>query len=413
MTSENKEPITLVAPTPAPANSTAWSAVFGNGQFEVGISAGADPGLPDSDKLSLLDDSDPIARARHAAAAILEGKDANDPLILLEAAGAYYVAAMAWIAIDQDSGAVLDGDAILTKTVAKLDAKAEAAIKSLDGNQIITLVLATKANWYAMNHHVGQKDLSGFALKCYNLWFTAFPKDKFKSAAWRMGHRASTWAVMHIAGHTFPNDKHLPDKMFKPKLAPDVVVRFHAAPAGAHKANVFHAAAVRMVRSPLFRACPDRRAYLMAAAGVPALDNIQLHIGARYLGFPSREFDDKDYEPYLGRSGTFIAAMFPKSDLAKSPLLMDYQKYEDFSPDFKALCDTYRVKASVDAKSAQDLIPSTRLELVSPAEEIEIAKLTHSTGRLALTAVSVPSAPATSTGVVNTVVPDSGGVIQT
>jgi hypothetical protein len=350
-----------------------YEAIFANGRFEVGISAGVDPALPEEDKLSVLMTPDAKKRAEHAAASFLKGKDPTDKHVILEAACAYAVAALNWLS--WNGNRVVDGDAVATAAEVAVVADDKKKILSIDANKVITLILATKANWYVMNHHVGQGAMSGFVAKVYSLWFTDYNADAFRSVAWRAGHRASTWAVLKAVGLETPNGKLYAKNAVVPDLAADIKVRFSAAPAGTHKANVFVAAAKRLARSPLAWAVPDRANYFMVAASMGDLADPANHIGSRYLGYPDRVHHDEEYAGFLGRSGSFIMNILPKSDLARSPLLAKYTNYEDFNDSWEGLCKSYRAASATATDKAQALIRQTTVEEMSDEERIWIASL--------------------------------------
>jgi len=353
-----------------------YDAIFNNGTFEVGISAGADPALPEADRLAYFTTGNSGERATTAAAKFLLGKNIAEPLVIFEAAGAFYTAALGWVGVRESK--VVDGDAYGVDKAIPLANEALEAIKKLDANQVITTIIATKANWYAMNHHVGQGALSGYVRKVHDVWFSNVNDDAFKAAAWRMGHRASTWAVLQAVGVTVPNAELACSHAVIPNVAADVSIRFRSAPAGTHKANVFVAGAMRLARSPLRICVPERKNFFMVAASVGRLDNPSKHIGWNYLGYASKTHNDDEYRNYLGRIGSFILNIYPKSDLAKSPLLIRYQAYTDYDDAFEGICKSYRQASARNVENASKLISEVIAPDLSTDELKAISDLTAS-----------------------------------
>lgn len=114
-------------------------------------------------------------------------------------------------------------------------------------------------------------------------------------------------------------------------------------------------AAKKIIKSSLIAICPSPRDFSAIPPVVQAMrqNRTSYHIGAAYLtGAPrvNYSYNDADSDQWLGRSGTFINKMSPKSTLARSPHLSEesVQSYPDFETDLYS----YKLQSAMAARAA-------------------------------------------------------------
>ncbi|CAH0395178.1 unnamed protein product [Bemisia tabaci] len=116
-------------------------------------------------------------------------------------------------------------------------------------------------------------------------------------------------------------------------------------------------AASRIMKSALIAACPSPRDFLAIPPAIAAIkaNRAGHHVGAAYLtGLPRVNYNDSEADSYLGRLGTFIIKMSPKSTLARSPHLSEdrVQSYSDFSTDFENDLNSFKLQSAMAARTA-------------------------------------------------------------
>lgn len=225
--------------------------------------------------------------------------------------------------------------------------------------QAASVIIATKANWWVMNHHTGQGKLAGYAGKVLNIYFGNNVPADIVSMAHRAGHWCSTLHLLNEAGisslrRVVPQ---VPPASNTLVLSMDAMLRFTSLPAVTHRLAVAFEAAKRLLRTEVGRYCPD----VLEFVNIPPKRHdvlrapAKFHIGASYLTRADKaDYNDQEMGGYLGRLGTFVCCMFPKSTLASSPHLEKpkVQSYEDYSPEWETLLTQYKINSSAATETA-------------------------------------------------------------
>lgn len=142
---------------------------FINGEIEAGITIGVDASLPDDKKLSILQVGRKVADIglvkQHAA--MWAYRQFND----MTARQLFVNGILGLI----DTGCIChvrdvpDGDWFYQMTAIAPTAEEKTAIEALVNveaiNKAITVAIATKANFWLMNHHTGQGQVAGYVKK--------------------------------------------------------------------------------------------------------------------------------------------------------------------------------------------------------------------------------------------------------
>jgi len=128
-------------------------------------------------------------------------------------------------------------------------------------------------------------------------------------------------------------------------------------PAGTHRLAVCYEAAKRMLKSPLARYCPGANELASLAPARAAVLNARAkhHVGASYLtGLPRAQYNDTDFSNFIGRLGTFIREMAPRSTLAQSPHLTvsSIESSEDYDATWKNVLLQYKLQAMQQTQTA-------------------------------------------------------------
>ncbi|XP_072160645.1 uncharacterized protein [Bemisia tabaci] len=95
----------------------------------------------------------------------------------------------------------------------------------------LTVVVATKANWWLTNHHTGQGAPSGYVLKVLSLKFPGADMAALTTAAHTLGHWASTLHCLNVA--RIPGVRPIEPFEYananRFELAPDALFKIHRA----------------------------------------------------------------------------------------------------------------------------------------------------------------------------------------
>lgn len=232
----------------------------------------------------------------------------------------------------------------------------------------LTVIIATKANYWLTNHHTGQGSPSGYVLKVLTLKFPGADMASLTTAAHTLGHWASTLHCLNVA--QIPGVRPVEPYEYATatgfELAPDALLRFTGLPAGTHRMGVAAEAASRIIKSALIAICPSPRDFIAIPGIIASIraNRAGRHVGAAYLtGLPRVRYNDTDADSYLGRLGTFINKMSPKSTLARSPHLAEdrVQSYPDFSSDFDNDLNSYKLQSAMAARSALQALDASAM----------------------------------------------------
>lgn len=165
-----------------------------NGAFEVGIAIGVHPALPNNHKLPILENVNLSRAAGFAAARANFTFSSNPP----EIRNLYTSAATGIVlyGLAETVGGRPDGDWIpkAQPDPTIIEAAPPEALTPYAIVKALSIVIATKANMYIMNHHTGQGPLQGYAKKVALVQYpTVHENDNaVVSAIHTVGHWAST-----------------------------------------------------------------------------------------------------------------------------------------------------------------------------------------------------------------------------
>lgn len=305
----------------APMGLIALPDDLSNGPGEVGIAAGSDSCSDPS--LALV-----LSAANAGLVAFV-----NTPVVLVPVAGdaaalkraaairLCYFAVAEWdwhcddptanvIAFDTASHAVPSAATVLL-------VQADLATFGHGWEGIATLLVSTKVNFWAMNHHTGQGTFVGFAKKVATLFFSE-EADDFKNALWAVGHTCSTRGVLSGMGIEDVDTNTLSLPFSWPTVTRDIQVRLEAPPAGTARTAVCLAIlrkAARTVYSVALPAIADTDA-MLDLEGAYTANPVRYHVGGGFLtGAVVPDYEDPDDET-LVQCAAFIHAYQPSGTLA-------------------------------------------------------------------------------------------------
>lgn len=365
-----------------------------DGVFEAGIAIGIDNKLPDSKRLRVPRDRSPENASCYAAT--WAKKYCHDNNIIendirkVVIAGAYIAVRIGAIRSSADTHDA-DGDWLIDDPAIEYMAVDPDEVTYIDAQRALTIMIATKVNWWLTNHHTGQQTMSGFVRKVIKTHYGQMETHEslWMDIAHMMGHWISTKYILTRGGidDILATEPHIDNVPAPLCLAPDVIKRLESLPAGTHRLALCHALASRLVKSPLLYLCPRIREF----AGFPITANnirgnrAHFHIGAKYLtGLDRYPFDDLEYEEMLGRLGSYIHNVAPRSTLAKSPhvTLDKITSYPDYDDSFASACKVYAVQAAKARNVNVDaLFKYANVTEVGEADDVHLAyrsKLTDS-----------------------------------
>jgi hypothetical protein len=332
-----------------------------NGALEFGISAGVDPSLSEDTKLKVVvpPPGASVEAQNQAASATLyanwEGFGLNisefEKRVSINTVWGLIVAGFIrtyrggpssdWVKVEAP---VATDDSVVRSISEALGVEYMKAC--------VTLVAAAKANYWQTNHHTGQGKLSGYPKKVLEVKFAseykAAGEDRVLSTVHKIGHWACTRHVLQVGGveGLLQTDNVFPGINQAPSFSAETKMRFSSLPAGQHQVAVTHAALVRLNRSTMLAGCPDfqNMRSLHTAYNTIIANPAVHHVGAAYLTgstVPPRAQDQGCGT--LGRLGTYITKINPKSTLAKSPHFSvdSIQSADDYSSEWASLIDAY------------------------------------------------------------------------
>nr|AXA52553.1 putative capsid [Linepithema humile qinvirus-like virus 1] len=341
-----------------------------NGEIEAGITVGVDATLPDDQKLPIFymkNEPATLEQIKQNAVcwAFTQFTDVVASEIISNG-----VAAMMDLGLVTYTGKipsiVADGDWFhtshsveltedLSKSIPKVVTK-EAMMKS------VTMAVATKANFWLMNHHTGQGAVAGYVKKVLDVFYPGHVNDQVVSAAHNLGHFTSTLEVLKMAGMAglSPVKPIMKADNSVLTLSQDAKLSFMSMPAGTHSLAIGYESAKSLVSSVYAPFCPnvtefsllpDQKKEVMTAPS-------SFHMGASYLtGVSSGDYDDNFMTHYLGSLGTFINVLYKNSTLAKSPHMTPakVESYDDYDAEWKALLvSMQQVQAAASGKVAEE-----------------------------------------------------------
>lgn len=170
-----------------------------NGEIEAGITIGVDASLPDDKKLPILKIARDVAGLnlvkQHAAMwAYRQFTDMTARQLFVN--GVLGLIDTGCICHIND---VADGDWFYQMTTTAPTNEDKAAIEAIVNveaiNKAITVAIATKANFWLMNHHTGQGQVAGYVKKVLEVFYPNAVTDQVVSAAHNLGHFCSTLKI--------------------------------------------------------------------------------------------------------------------------------------------------------------------------------------------------------------------------
>lgn len=221
-----------------------------------------------------------------------------------------------------------------------------------------TILVATKVNWFKENHHVGQgtfKSPGGtFVKKAIRMSYSEAESSHIWTLAHRVGHYASTRAILTALGITGIKavSEAIPGaRCTTLKATDDMQTRIRSAPAGTARYHLASMTWKAMVRSIVFKYCPqstddiDLLTDVENALTLIKASPAKFHRGSLYLTGRESEHDDSKADCLLGRGGTYVAVFMKDSSLAKSPHISgsNYQNFQDYDPDYYSTCNSVRM----------------------------------------------------------------------
>lgn len=321
-----------------------------NGELEAGITIGVDSSLPDEKKLPILTLAGKPAAIevvkQHAAVwAFAQHMEARARRLLVNGViGLIDTGCLCYTG--EDRSLIPDGDWRFQSTTMSPTQDVINAVQALcsveDIGKAVTVAIATKANFWLMNHHTGQGNVVGYVKKVLEVFYGAEVLMALVEAAHSLGHFCSTLKILSLANIAGLREVRVLIQATgsSVKLSADTTLRFSSMPAGTHRLAVAFEAARRLVRSSYAPFCPDVQDF----RSIPEVrDSVMTrpasyHIGASYLtGLPRADYQDTDNNAYLGRLGTYIQVLYKKSTLARSPHMQidRVEGYDDYDPEFK------------------------------------------------------------------------------
>jgi hypothetical protein len=298
-----------------------------DGYLEAGIAAGVDPTLPESDKLPVNGKS--AREVYNSAVAWALTRNFNDDRTnFLFISG---VAAIVGCGMLRTRGGIPDGDWYEANEAMELSEEGRRSlIDRINRDSLTTAntICASKVNFWLMNHHVGQtgdrNTAAGYVQKVLLLKFGSPLPSNIVQAVHMLGHYASTRFILERAGipHILSTESRIQGDVYEIRFADDAKLRFSAPPAGTHRLAVCYEAARRLSKYQFSHGCPDIADFTVLPGWKSAImtNPALFHVGALYLtGNKDNSFSDNIFDNFVGRLGTFIQIMAPKSTLCESP----------------------------------------------------------------------------------------------
>lgn len=207
-------------------------------------------------------------------------------------------------------------------------------IKAEHGQSGVTVLTATKVNFWLTNHHVGSGRFSGYMKKLMMLKYSEnVANDPLVfNAVWALGHWGSSAGILGALGvegtGTIVGFKKYPSP------ADDVKMRIESYPAGTARVGVCQAI-IKRINTSVFRdvlGAPPGLTSLVTAINQINQHKVKFHPGAYHLtGINERETYvlDEDLVSYcaayihavMGRSTLAAAAVFPSKESVKDHIV--------------------------------------------------------------------------------------------
>uniref|UniRef100_A0A5S6QGK7 Uncharacterized protein n=1 Tax=Trichuris muris TaxID=70415 RepID=A0A5S6QGK7_TRIMR len=229
--------------------------------------------------------------------------------------------------------------------------------------ELLTLINATKVNYFNANHHTGQRAPSSYireVIAACPLWAHVFLNNLAPGAVHplhQVGRWASTKDLFRAMG--------IPDVLptYRPpgwptiefRINEDLRIRLRSMPAGCAKLGLVVAGARALLHSDLARFVPrlEEISPLKVDYDRVLQRPLLYHMGAKYLTGRDQNTGPKTAaDLWLGRIGTFIYYVMKGTTLASSPLIakgdpraptLPFRNCADFSGSFENICKAYMI----------------------------------------------------------------------
>lgn len=214
----------------------------------------------------------------------------------------------------------------------------------------MSVICATKINFFTTNHHTGQGKMTGYPLKVFNsLYNTQLEIDitsEITKTIHMIGHWADTRFILNKFGITGIRQTETLKGRFNLKLSEEFKLRSSVMPAGTAGLALCYAIVKRLKNTRLKYAIEDVTIFerIHKAYHIVMENRAAYHMSARYLtGRDKLEYNDNEFTNLLGLLGSFINNIYPSSSICKSPKIkkgerLIYKEYEEYSEAFEALC---------------------------------------------------------------------------
>ena len=159
-------------------------------------------------------------------------------------------------------------------------------------------------------------------------------------------------------------------------LSEDAKLRFGGFPAGTHKVANAYAGARRLVASMYYAITPDAVTIrdILRPYHKIRQNRAAYHVGAQFLtGRPRAEAEESVAETMLGRIGTFLRIVMPRSTLTASPHFeaSRVQSYSDYDGDYESRLTALRSRqATMSSKSMDRILAGFSLMSTRIAQEV-------------------------------------------
>jgi len=294
-----------------------------NGVPEVGIAAGAEKIHVPSEALYVAGGT---KGAIVSAIAVTSGMSPSHVDVRKAIIGAaYFIAKEGWF--DARCNVVMTeppfDPSVTTEVIQELMPTPEDCQKGL------TLLTATKVNWWQQNHHVGQGGFQGYAHKVVHALFgdAAVKDDTVYQNVWKLGHWADTVGILgklgvEGLGNGFASF---------PAAADDVKLRVKSYPAGTAKVGICVAIVRRAVNGIFSGALPVPPGLAeLADMSANIMNNpVAFHVGASFLrrgtGRQSADID----EDLIAWCSAYVHALAKSSTISKAKGLLSVDEIKD------------------------------------------------------------------------------------
>lgn len=313
-----------------------------NGEMIIGIGAGIDAALVEDQKLRI---SNSKPKYDEAAAFALSFIPINPDPFIEDLIVSAVCAVFYYGCVDEKNPDVLKVDVQIEGAYDRGTVVIKESLR-----KVMTLICATKLNFFSTNHHTGQGTLSGLPLKIFNSFYdpdnTRDMTPVLCSTIHMIGHWACTRHMLHTIGIPGIGKSTVRKGFYKLGFSPDFDLRKGVMPAGTAALSLCYAIIKKMKGTRLIYAIEDEQmitkictTYWTVFKNRPAY-----HMSAKLLTGADRiPFDDNEFAALLGFLGSFIHTFYPTSSICKSPKIkrgekLVYKEYETYSEDFESLC---------------------------------------------------------------------------